>query len=79
MKQEIAGRCVSVVFVGTTRLGEVLALILRFIYGDGMIQQHLVHMKFLLKSMAGEEVARELISVLTVSLAIPSNLLLAST
>ena len=78
VKQEISGRYVSVVFDGTTRLGEVLAIILRFIDEDGMIQQRLVRMKFLLKSMAGEEVARELISVLSVSLGILSNLLLAS-
>ena len=64
-------------FDGTSRLGEVLAVVVRYI--DGWeIQQRLVRLEFLTKSMSGEEVARELINVLSVTFGVQSNLLLAA-
>jgi len=50
---------------GTSRLGEVLAVILCFVDSDFKLQQHLVRMMFPMKSLTGEETARELINVLT--------------
>ena len=41
-------------------------MVVRFI-SDWTIQQRLVRLKFLMKSMSGEEMARELISVLSVT------------
>ena len=66
IKQEIAGRDISVIFDGTTRLGEALAIVIRYIGDDWSIQQRLVRVQMLSKSMTGEEIARELISVLSV-------------
>lgn len=43
--KEIEGKFVSVVFDGTSRLGEVLAVVLRFI-SEWTIQQRLVHLEF---------------------------------
>ena len=64
-------------FDGTSRLGEVLAVVVRYI--DGWeIQQRLVRLEFLTKSMSGEEVARELINILSVMLRVESHLLLAT-
>ena len=60
-----------------SRLGEVLAVVLRFIDGGFQIQR-LVRMMFLMKSLTNEETARELISVLSVSFSIPPHLLLAA-
>ena len=58
-------------FDGTSRLGEVLA-----VYIDGWeIQQHLVRLEFLTKSMSGEKVAHELINILSVMLGVESRLL----
>ena len=48
-------------------VSEVLAVDLRFIDGGFQIQQRLVRMMFLKKSLPGEEIARELISVLSVA------------
>ena len=48
-------------------------MVIRYI--DGWeIQQHLVRLEFLTKSMSGEEVARELINILSVMLGVESHL-----
>ena len=78
VKAEIEGKCVSMIFDGTSRLGEVLVVVLRFLDSDWKIQQRLVRMMFLAKNMTGEETARESINVLSVSLSIPPHLLLAA-
>ena len=64
------------VFDGTSRLGEVLAIVIRFV-DDWEVQRRLVRLEFLQKSVSGEELARELISVLSVALGVESNQLLA--
>ena len=70
IRSEIDGQQISVVFDGTSRLGEALAIIIRFIDQDWCVQ--------LSKSLSGEEVARELISVLSVTYGVRSSNLLAS-
>ena len=77
LREDIQGKCVSVIFDGTTRLGEVLAVVVRYV-SDWTIRQCLVRLKFLMKSVNGEELARELISVLSVSLGIESHNLLVA-
>ena len=76
LKEEIKGKYLSVTSDGTTRLGKVLAIVIRFI-SDWKIQQRLVRLEFLTKSMTGEEIARKLINVLSTVLGIQSNLVLA--
>ena len=66
IRQEIAGRKVSVIFDGTTRLGEALVIVLRFVTDDWQITHRLIRLQLLAKSLAGEEIARELISILQV-------------
>ena len=75
VRSEIAGKKVSVVYDGTRCLSEALAIILRFV---SKIEQRLVRVQMLSKSLPGEEIARELISVLSVSFSIGSSDLLAS-
>ena len=77
IKAELQGRKVSVIFDGTTRLGEALVIILRFV-DDFMIKQRLVRFLTLTKSLTGEEIARELINVLSVEYGITSERVLAS-
>ena len=77
LKTELKGKDLSVIFDGTSRLGEVLAVVVRFVC-NWTIQQRLVRLKFLKKSMNGEEVTRELMSVLSVSLGVQLNQLLAT-
>lgn len=52
IRQEIADKPVSLIFDGTSRLGEVMVVVLRFIQ-DWKIAR-LVRVEFLVKSMTGE-------------------------
>ena len=65
IKAEIQGKPVSVIFDGTTRLGEAMAIVIRFVDESFVIQQRLIRMQLLVKSMNGEEIARELINTLS--------------
>ena len=78
LKEEMRDKQVSVIFDGTTRLGEAMVVVLRFISKDWELQQRLVRLHMLAKSMTGEEIARVLISTLSVQYSIPSNCLLAA-
>ena len=74
IKAEIEGLPVAVISDGTPRLGEALVTILRFV--DRLthkIHQRLVRMHLLTKSMTGEEVARELLSVLSTEYGVVSS------
>ena len=50
IRDEIDGKPVSIVFDGTSRLGEALVIVMRFI-DDWEIKQRLVQMRMLVKSM----------------------------
>lgn len=64
IKAEITGKSVSVVFDRTTRLGEAMAIVIRFVNDSFVIQQRLICLQLVTKSMSGEEIARELINTL---------------
>ena len=64
IKGEISGHNVSVIFDGTTRLGEALAIVVRFITADCEIKQRLVRSQLIAKSLKGDELAHEIITVL---------------
>ena len=51
---EISGKDVSVVFDGTTRLGEALTVVVRYVYTEWLITQRLVRLQMLVKSITGE-------------------------
>ena len=62
LKSEIAANSpFSVIFDGSTRLGEALAIIVRFIDSEWNIQQRLVKLEIVAKSMNAEELALRLI------------------
>ena len=77
IKAEMQGKKVSFIFDGTTRLGEALVIVLRFV-DEFVIKQRLVRFITLTKSMTGEEIARELINVLSVEYSISSERVLAA-
>ena len=77
LKEEVKGRKVSIVFDGTTHLGEAMAIVLRFVDDEWGLQQRLVRLQLLSKSMSGE-VARQLISVLQMECGITSTSLVAA-
>lgn len=77
IRSEIKDKHVSVIYDGTTRLSEVLAVVLCYL--DGWeIKQRLVRLEMLTKSMSGEKVARELINNLSMTYSIKSDLVVAA-
>ena len=78
ISEEIKGKDLLVIFDGTTRLGEALAIVIRFVNDGWKINQRLVHLQIVVKSLTGEELARELISVLSVNYSIATQHLLAA-
>ena len=78
VKSELEGRKVSVIFDGTTRLGEAMVIIIRFIDAQWVIQQRLVRMQLLAKSLTGEQIARELLFVLQAQYGVATDSLVAT-
>ena len=79
VKSEIAAKSAfSVIFDRSTRLGEALAIIVRFIDKDWNIQQRLLKLEMLAKSMNAEELAQRLIQCLAVEYGMQTNHLLAA-
>lgn len=75
--EQISGQHLSVIFDGTCRLGEVLAVVVRYITEEWKVIQCLVRLKCLAKSLTGEEVARELIDTLSIGYGVKTDNLLA--
>jgi len=61
------------VFDGTTHVCEALAIIVRFVTDSWTIEQRLIRIQLLTKSLSGEEIAHELINVLSASFGISSQ------
>ena len=78
LRDEIAGKSISVVFDGTTHVCEALVLVIRFVDEQWCIHQRVAKMMLLAKSMAGEELARELIVSLSTELGITNDRFVAS-
>ena len=79
VKSEIAANSTfSVIFDGSTRFREALAIIVRFIDKDWNIQQRLLKLEILAKSMNAEELAQRLIQCLAVEYGMQPNHLLAT-
>ena len=67
IKEELAGRDLSVIFDRSICLGRAMAILVRFIDSNWQIQQRLIRFQLLAQSMTGEQVARELIMALLLS------------
>ena len=67
IQEEIKNKDVSVTFDGTSRLGEALAIVLSFIEENWNVEQRLVRLQMLAKSLCGEEIARVVISCLSIT------------
>ena len=78
LKQEIGGKHVSIIFDGATHVCEAMVVVLRYVSSDWVIRQKVCRLMLLEKSMCGEEVARQIITVLSTELGIASNLLIAA-
>ena len=78
IKEEIAGRPLSIVFDGTSRLGKTLAIVARFISPDWSIQQRLIRSWLLAKSLTGEEIAWVFINCWSTQYSIESGMIVAA-
>lgn len=78
IREEISGKYLSVAFDGTTRVCEAMAIIVRYVDSDWCVQQRLIRLHLLEKSMTGEEIARVVIDTLSREYGIPPDYLLAT-
>ena len=77
IKKEISGKPVSIIFDGTTHVTEAFAVVIRF--WDGWnVKQRLCGLKFMVKSLCGEEVACILVEFISTELGISSSLIIAA-
>ena len=77
-KGEISGKNISMIFNATARLGEALAIIVRFITDEWEIKLRLLCLQLTAKSLKGEELARDIITVLAEQNHVQSNSLCAA-
>ena len=75
--QEVKGKDVAIIFDGTTRDGEALVVLVRFVESS-TIKQRLVRLRLLKSSVNGDELARIIIEVLHRKINIQENSLLAA-
>ena len=78
VKYQIDQQEISIIFDGTTHVCEALVILVRFVDEKWDIQERVVKLMLLAKSLTGEEVARQLIVSLTTELGIKSDLLIAA-
>ena len=78
LKEEITGKSVSIVFDGTTHVCEAMVIVIRFVQGDWSIKQSVCRLMLLAKAMTGDEIARQIIMVLSTELGISSHLVVAA-
>ena len=78
LKGEVQGRPVSILFDGTTHACEAMVILLRFVDDQWIIQQRVCSLKLLAKSLRGEEVAQQIVSIILQELGIQSSLVVAA-
>ena len=79
IKEELKGSPhISVIFDGSTYHGEALAVLVRFVDSNFDIVQRLVRVHILAKTLSGQQLAREIITVLSTELQLPSTSVLAA-
>ena len=75
-KAELNEKYVSVIFDGTAKLVEAFAVVVYFV-SDKQLKKRLIKFQMLPKSMTGEEIAQEVISILQIAYGIGVEQLLA--
>ena len=79
VKEEVADvKHVSIIFDGSTHLGEALAIILRLVSDDFVIKQRLIRLRILAKSLSGQELTLELVACLSTSFQLPPEKAIAA-
>ena len=79
LQQELSSACaISVIFDGSTHLGEALAIVARFVDQNWDIQQRLIRFHVLAQSLNGQQLAGEIIQCLSVAFRIPASKFVAA-
>ena len=77
LKKEIDGKHLSIIFDGTTHVCEAFVVVVRYI-DEWMIKQRVCRLMLLAKSLTGEEVARQLVTVISTELSVQPDLIVAA-
>jgi len=78
IKSEMNGKFLGVIFDGTTHTCEALAIVIRYVSDSWELEQRLIGIQLLAKSLSGEEIAREVITVLSTKFGIGPNQLISA-
>ena len=68
----------SIVFDGSTHIGEAIAIVARFVDSEWSLQQRLIRLHVVTRSLNGEQLAGELIQCISVAFQIPAKKLVAA-
>ena len=77
IKEEIAGKLVSIIFDGTGKIGEVFVIVARFLDSEWCIQQRMIRLHILIASISKEEIACQVINTLALEYSIQSEQIVA--
>ena len=77
-KQEILNQPLSIIFDGTTHVSESFVVILRYLIDDWELKQCVGRLKLLAKTITGEEIAQQIIVILSTEFGISSNFIVAA-
>ena len=78
IKQALCGRPTSIIFDGTTHVCEALVIVVRYLTDNWVIKQEVCRLMLLTKSLTGEEVARQIISVISTEMDVSSDLVVGA-
>ena len=78
VKTAIAGKHISIIFDGTTKVCEAMVIIVRSVDDDFTISQHLARLMLAAKSLTGEQVAHALVHTLATKYQVQPSLLVAA-
>ena len=79
IKQEILNQLLSIIFDElTTHVCEAFVVVLHYLTDDWELKQCVVRLKLLAKTMTGEEIAQQIIVILSTEFGISPNLIVAA-
>ena len=78
IKQEILNQPSSIIFDGTTHICEAFVVVLRYLTDDWELKQCVGRLKLLAKTMTGEEIAQQIIVILSTEFEISFNLIVTA-
>ena len=78
IKLDILNQPSSIIFDGTTHICEAFIVVLRYLTDDWKLKQCVGQLKLLAKTMTGEEIAQQIIVIVSTEFGIFSNLIVAA-